>query len=331
MSESPVPTESSAAPDAAVAAATPEAEASALSSPVQTTPADPSAPPPETAPSVLVKVESVPASDTETTNPALESLNERQRIVIQCLGSGMNITAAAQGAGVDPRTIHRWIKSKPEFAAAFNAWKQETYEIARARALTMGERAMGVIDAAIDKGNLSASLQVARGLGMLTPHTTGETTPKRVYRVNNVVDRLKEKHLHDLETSAYASATTWTDSVAGWDNLLWQELHQRDGLVWEAEMHWREYEKSLHLTEEECNRRLKFTRPKGPPAMPRPSHFEVLASFERMCKKLADEFGTDATARFNEFIEDGRIAAEAAKGREQALRALGIAPAEPAV
>ena len=333
MSESSLPVDPSVASDAAVPAGTSGPEESASSSPPQSTPVDPSAPSPEASPSVLVKAEPVPApnleiADTET-DPALASLNERQRIVIQCLGSGMNITAAAQGAGVDPRTVHRWIKSKPEFAAAFNAWKQETYEIARARALGMSERALGVIDAAIDKGNLSASLQVARGLGVFTPPGSGETDPTRVYRVNNVVERLKEKHLNELETSAYEIATDWTKSVAGWDNLLWQELHHRDGLVWEAETNWREYEKSLHLTAEECNRRLHFLRPKGPPATPRPSQFDVLASYERMCQKLAAEFGIDATARFNEFVENGRIAAEAAKGREQALRALGITPAEP--
>jgi hypothetical protein len=240
----------------------------------------------------------------------------------------MNITAAAKDAGVDPRTIHRWIKSKPEFAAAFNAWKQETYEIARARALSMGERAMGVIDAAVDKGNVSAAIQVARGVGILTPPRVGETDPSRVYRENNVVERLKEKRLHELETRAYAVATEWTKSVGAWDNLLWQELHTRDCLVWSAEREWRDYEKSLHLTEEEYARRFRFPRPKGPPAEPRPSNFDVLASFERMCKRASFEFGGDATARFNEFLEEGGIAAEAAKSREQALRILGIEPPE---
>jgi hypothetical protein len=65
----------------------------------------------------------------------------------------------------------------------------------------------------------------------------------------------------------------------------------------------------------------------GPPTQPRPK-FDVLASFERIYNRTCAEAGGDATAKLDEFTEEGRIAAEAAKGREQALSVLGIGSAE---
>jgi len=135
---------------------------------------------------------------------AVSKLSAAQRVVLEHIGGGTSIKETAKATGVGRRTIHYWLKEDEQFAAAFNAWKRAVVESGRARALAMSELALETIRAAMEKGNVSAAVQVAKGLGLLSrpkigPEGAGDVAmtralkaKRRSIRMNNKVTEVME-------------------------------------------------------------------------------------------------------------------------------------------
>jgi len=68
-----------------------------------------------------------------TAAEATGRLRSVQQAALRLLAAGQTIEEAAEAAGVDRRTVSRWIHEDAEFGAAYNLWRRETLESGRAK------------------------------------------------------------------------------------------------------------------------------------------------------------------------------------------------------
>jgi hypothetical protein len=94
-------------------------------------------------------------------------LEPRQLIALESILSGATATAAAKLAGVDRRTLWRWMRSDFEFQAALNRARRDMWESAEIRLGMLADSAIGVVEQAVAQGDLRTSVLVLRGLGLL--------------------------------------------------------------------------------------------------------------------------------------------------------------------
>lgn len=233
--------------------------------------------------------------------------------------AGLTIPEAAVAAGVKRRTLYRWCNEDPLFAAALNQWKHEQLDSAQSQAFGALAPALRTIVRAVENGNLPASMQLVRGLGVLVHAKPGETDPGRIRRERRLASVRKERLLAEAEQESDVNHLYHVDSVAAWDQRLGEELAERDFFTERDENLWRRYELTLHLTEEECTE-LSCRKFAGPPRCPRPSPAEALAANERFSARA----GWNVADHANRFLERGRLAAQAAQSREEALKVLEI-------
>lgn len=92
------------------------------------------------------------------TQNATQSLSAQQERAVELLLMGSTVTAVAASVGVSRETVHRWQRENFEFIAALNRGKRELREAASVRLLAAWGKATENIAAAIDKGDLRASL-----------------------------------------------------------------------------------------------------------------------------------------------------------------------------
>jgi hypothetical protein len=203
---------------------------------------------------------------------------------MQHLVAGLSITDAAIASGVARRTLFRWCKEDETFVAALNLWKHAQLESGRTQALTLIGPALKTVGTAIQQGHVSASLQVIRGLGVLSPAKPGETDPDQLKRKRKIRKHRKEQRLAELERKYRVPDDNPIETVAEWDNRLDELLHLRDHLIRGNEKEWRNYELTLQLTPEQCQAR-KLKKPAGRPSCPRPSEAESTAALERECRR----------------------------------------------
>ncbi len=115
-----------------------------------------------------------------TPNEDRKALSPEQTRVLEHLLSGQTISAAAKAVGVDRSTLHRWARQDFEFQAEFNRMRRELADAVQTRLLTVADKAAEVLGNAVHQGDLSASLQVLRGMGALigTPVRLGPEDPE---------------------------------------------------------------------------------------------------------------------------------------------------------
>lgn len=65
-------------------------------------------------------------------SPDAPSLSLKQLLAVQALATGLSINEAADRAGVNEKTVDRWLKL-PEFQKAINQTKRNTYDTAIAK------------------------------------------------------------------------------------------------------------------------------------------------------------------------------------------------------
>src|SRR5947209_6027615 len=81
------------------------------------------------------------------------ALSPAQRTAIERLTSGYTMVDSALAAGVGRATLYRWLKSDPEFLAAYNAWQQDAVATARGRLLALTDSAVSAVGKAMGKGD----------------------------------------------------------------------------------------------------------------------------------------------------------------------------------
>lgn len=82
---------------------------------------------------------------------------------------------AAQLAGVNRATVYRWVQNHPEFRAAYNTWQRELAESARSRLLKLSERAVDVIERALQENDREVAVKVLRDMGVMRGRKQGST------------------------------------------------------------------------------------------------------------------------------------------------------------
>jgi hypothetical protein len=168
-----------------------------------------------------------------------------QQVALQELGKGATITDAALAAGVDRRTVSRWIHHDPNFTAAYNAWCQELLDSGLGRALAMTDSALNTIANAIQNGHVNASLQVVKQLGVLRAAKPGSTDAGQIKRRHAVRKARREKKLREAEVK---------------HGLRSEEKVEKDGIAWtwDAELNLDDEERQmLYFLRERMARRTK--------------------------------------------------------------------------
>jgi hypothetical protein len=97
-------------------------------------------------------------------------LTTLQLQVLAALLSGSTATAAAEVAGVDRTSVHRWLRHDWGFQAALNRGRRELQDGLQAHLERVAERAVQAVSDAIEAGDLRAALAVLKGLGFLGGH-----------------------------------------------------------------------------------------------------------------------------------------------------------------
>ena len=115
-------------------------------------------------------------------------LTATQERALRELAAGQNISGAAHLAGVDRRTVYRWMRADPNFASAYNAWKNEIVASGRARVLALTDLAIDTVKNAMLQGNARVAVQVAKATGAMQTPRPATTNPEHLRRRQEVRD-----------------------------------------------------------------------------------------------------------------------------------------------
>ena len=149
--------------------------------------------------------EQIVSSEAPSNNPPARAeprdyaLTPTQEQALQQLAAGKGIVSVARSVGVHRRTIARWLRSDPHFAAAYNAWRKETVASGQARLLAMADMALDTVQSAVLGGNARVAVQVAKATGVMDAPKPGLTEPARLYRRKRLRDAKWQKELADAE------------------------------------------------------------------------------------------------------------------------------------
>ena len=94
-------------------------------------------------------------------------LEPKQVVALESLLLGSTATEAARVAGVDRRTLFRWLRSNAEFQSAINRGRREAREVAIMRLERLADSAVSALERALGEGDARSALTVLRGLGLL--------------------------------------------------------------------------------------------------------------------------------------------------------------------
>lgn len=108
-----------------------------------------------------------PQNQTEELALQGAELSGTQQTALLALSEGQGVAAAARSAGVSRATVWRWLKENRAFADAYDAWKQQTREMAQARLLRAIEDAVNAVAQAAANGDARIALAMLRGMGLL--------------------------------------------------------------------------------------------------------------------------------------------------------------------
>jgi hypothetical protein len=161
-------------------------------------------------------------------------LTATQERALRELAAGQNISGAARLAGVDRRTVYRWMRADPNFASAYNAWKNEIVASGRARVLALTDLAIDTVKSAMLQGNARVAVQVAKATGAMQTPRPAPTNPEHLRRRQEVRDarrtlaiKAAEQQLRkdSGEDNPYAPPKN-ISTYAGMIDYLLQEYYQ---------------------------------------------------------------------------------------------------------
>ena len=249
--------------DPSTDATTSTAAASPPETPARDAPRAPNAPRPTGAasPADTAIAEFLAPDPSQLIDPTTR-LTPAQQMALHHLAAGASIRDAANKAGVGRRTLHRWMRDDPDFAAAYNAWRRELIDSARALAMT--DDALATIRDAIVGGDAYAALQLVRGLGVLREQKPGSDDPKLVRRRHVVATARRESRLYKAERSYEVTSSKPFETPEQIDEAIANLQSMNQHMIWLKEMSWHVYEHNRDLSEEE--RILRRVYDREPPA-----------------------------------------------------------------
>jgi hypothetical protein len=117
-----------------------------------------------------------------TTLPTPPELEPKQARALEQLLVGATVSRAAEAAGVDRSTVHRWLRHDFDFLAAYNGAQRDLRREAENRLLRLMNAATEAVVSAVEAGDVRVALAVLKGLGMLpgSPPAFGGDDPKEL-------------------------------------------------------------------------------------------------------------------------------------------------------
>ena len=99
-----------------------------------------------------------------------QNVSPAQTLALTALLAGQSISEAAEAAGVDRRTVHRW-KSEEAFSEALADGQHQIMAECSDRLAGLAERAVEVVEAAIAAQKSHVALRVLDALGLMSRRT----------------------------------------------------------------------------------------------------------------------------------------------------------------
>lgn len=130
---------------------------------------------------------------SQATADLVEVLNEKQRAAFESLRGGSSFLVAAEQAGVARMTVYRWVKSDPDFRAAYNAWRQEMAESAQTRLLKLADKAVDCVEHAIEHHDYGTAVTVLSRMGVMRRSGRGSIEPQ-IVKMQLDLEQQREKY-----------------------------------------------------------------------------------------------------------------------------------------
>ncbi len=105
--------------------------------------------------------------NTTKRSPSKRRLSAAEMTAIQHLMSGTSVTAAAEAAGVDRTTLHRWMRSKAHFREALDQNREDLQATFDARITVLVDVAIDRVKDGIWAEDSKTALAVLEKLGLL--------------------------------------------------------------------------------------------------------------------------------------------------------------------
>lgn len=118
---------------------------------------------------------------------------------LTALAGGATVTAAAEAAGRDRTTVHRWLREDLAFQAAHNRLRRDLRREATVQLDQIVHRALETVRSAVDSGDVRTAQAVLKGTGLL-PGT-------RSFIGRDDVAELREEA--DVQAEERASSRLW--------------------------------------------------------------------------------------------------------------------------
>lgn len=129
-----------------------------------------------------------------------KALTEPQRQALNKMAAGRSIKAVARDVGVHRNTIYNWLNDDPNFRAAYNAWRLELEESARARIAGLADSAIDALRRGLARGDGRIALAVLKGLNFLSPSPIGPRDPAEIRRRADIAEIDRETALRESES-----------------------------------------------------------------------------------------------------------------------------------
>ena len=123
---------------------------------------------------------------------AREFLTVSQHAALIALTEGKTIRESAEAACVHRNTVSQWVRRDPVFRAAYNGWRREMRDSARAKVLGLAEAAAKAVADAVAKGDARIALSILRDMGLTRPDAAKGSTHPGVVRVQ--LQKAEERH-----------------------------------------------------------------------------------------------------------------------------------------
>jgi hypothetical protein len=95
-------------------------------------------------------------------------LQPAQLNALASLASGSSVTDAAEGAGVDRTTVHRWLREDVVFQAAWNSLRRDGWSEIEANLGSLLADALHAVREAVRDGDARIAMAVLKGAGVLS-------------------------------------------------------------------------------------------------------------------------------------------------------------------
>lgn len=114
-------------------------------------------------------------SRTEGPETEIDGMSTNQQAALAALRAGCSFPRAAEEAGVSRATVYRWVQRDAVFRAAYNGWQRELAESAHVRLLRLTDKAVEVVEKALDRNDEKTAVKLLKQLGIMRRRRAGST------------------------------------------------------------------------------------------------------------------------------------------------------------